>query len=69
MFAIGYAVCSQIQANLQEDLTLGIVSDLEVLEAGEPAVGFCYSWDVLMLENMMPMMVVYEVTVKCLILS
>jgi len=44
------------------DLKLGMVSDLAVLEACEPAAGFCHSWDGLILENSLPVVMVQKRT-------
>lgn len=44
------------------DLKLNIVSDLSVQEAGKPTAGICHSWDVLTLENRLPMMMAYKIT-------
>ena len=41
---------------------MSIVSDLAVLEAGEPAAGFCHSWDVLILENRLPVVMAHKIT-------
>lgn len=44
------------------DLKLDIFSDLSVLEAGKPIAGICHSWDVLILENRLLMMMAYSIT-------
>lgn len=44
------------------DSQLGIVSGLAVLKADKPAAGFCHSWDALILENRLPMVMAHKIT-------